>query len=64
MMRKTVPVIKVILNVQKLVPVGIKWKEVLTMQTSSIQSEKCEKLKMKNTPHMEGTKDNRQVNNE
>jgi hypothetical protein len=31
MMRKTVPVIKVILNVQKLVPVGIKWKEVLTM---------------------------------
>jgi hypothetical protein len=60
MVRKIANVIKDILNVQKSVPIGIKWKEV----TGSIRSESCETVKVKNALHMEGTKDNREEKNE
>jgi hypothetical protein len=61
MAEKIVHVIKDILNVKISAPIGIKWKEGLT---GSIHSGNCDTVKVKNVSSMEGSKNNRQVNNE
>jgi hypothetical protein len=60
--RKTVNMIKDILNAQESAPIGIKWKK--EKMTGSIQSDYCETVKAKNVPCLGGTRDNGQVNNE
>jgi hypothetical protein len=61
LVRRVVNVIKDILNVKKLIPIESNWKEEVV--TSSIQSDNCEKVMVKNTPQMKGTKDIRHINN-